>query len=156
MQFKNKCYFLMIIAVVSIGSCFGLEYNISQPEQVDVGEWFDVNVSVHSEEAINFSVYSYVYDGFNCVGQGWTDNKKEISLSADESKDVVLSDLVKYNTEDGYYNLRVRFKFLDGSNITETYNVKVVSEEQFKETYLYGGLVALCIIGAIFAFRYNR
>lgn len=146
----------LCLSAVSLGLASGLEYDIYAPEEVRTGEWFDVNVSVYSEEEINFSVYSYVYKGFNNVGQGWTANKKEVSLEAGGSEELVLSDIVKYNTEDGYYNLRVRFKFPDDSNMTETYNLKVVSEKGFKEIYLYMGLVAFCIIGVVLAFKYNK
>jgi uncharacterized membrane protein len=115
-----------------------------------------VNVSVYSNNETNFSVYSYVYKGFESFGQGWTANKKEVLLKAGESKDITLSDLVKYNTQEGYYNLRVRFRLPDNQNLTETYNLKVISESSFKEIYLYAGLIALCIAGVIFALKYNK
>jgi hypothetical protein len=139
-----------------LATAYALEYNISVPEEVKSGKWFDVNVSVYSNDEVNFSVYSYVYKGFESFGQGWTANKKEIVLQAGESKDIMLSDLVKYNTPEGYYNLRIRFRLPDNQNLTETYNLKVVSESSFKEIYLYAGLIALCVVGVIFALRYNK
>jgi hypothetical protein len=115
-----------------------------------------VNVSVYSNDAINFSVYSYVYKGFESFGQGWAENRKEIGLSEGESKSFALSDLVKYNTPEGYYDLRVKFRLPDNQNLTETYSLKVVSESSFKEIYLYAGLIALCVVGVIFALKYNK
>jgi hypothetical protein len=156
MRHKDKWVFLIALTFVALASAYALEYNISVPEEVNSGKWFDVNVSVYSNNETNFSVYAYVYKGFECFGQGWTSNKKEILLQAGESKDFTLSDLVKYNTPEGYYNLRVRFRLPDNQNITETYNLKVVSESSFKEIYLYAGLIALCVVGIIFALKYNK
>ncbi|MDD5239376.1 MAG: hypothetical protein PHH61_02845 [Candidatus Nanoarchaeia archaeon] len=136
-----------------------LEYNISAPDWVAAGEWFAVTVTASSDESVTFDAYSYVYQGFNCVGQGWIANKKEISLAAGETKTFSLDDLVKFGTEAGLYNLRVRFKFNESSNITETFSVKVLEGDAgmpFKEIYLYIGLIAVCAIGVFLAFKFNR
>ena len=150
MQNKNKWLFL--ICFFAMSSCLAFDYNIEALNQVETGEWFDTNISVYSEESINFTIYSYVYKGFNNVGQGWIANQQQIKLESGETQDIILSDLVKFNTEEGSYNLRVRFKFSETKNITETYNLKVIAKESFKETYLYAGLIALCIVGMGLAF----
>lgn len=158
MRFKNKCFWAFVLLTLCISTGFGFEYNISVPEEVVAGKWFSVNSTVSSETPVNFTVYSYVYDGNNCVGQGWIDNRKQVSLDAGEEKLIVLEDLVKFGTEQGWYNLRVRYKF-GSDNITETFNVRVMEETakfSLKETYLYAVLIAVCIIGVYLAFKHNR
>lgn len=144
--------------MLCISAAGALNYTIEAPENVTVGEWFAVNVTVSSDEPVTFDAYSYVYQSNTCVGQGWIANRDEITLEADEEKSFALEDLVKFGTAEGMYKLRVRFKFLD-SNITETYSVKVMegrSEMPFKEIYLYTGLIAVCIIGVFLAFKFNK
>lgn len=158
MQFKNKLIWASLLLILCISAAEALEYNISVPQETTVGKWFAVNISVHTNETITLEAYSYVYKGFNCTGQGWIANKKEVSLAAGETKTFTLEDLIKFGTEEGMYNLRVKLNH-ENSNITETYSLKVLegeSEMQFKEIYLYLGLIAVCIIGVFLAFRLNK
>ena len=148
-----KCGLLALILLVSFGTVYGFEYNISAPEEINVGEWFSVNVSVVSEEYTNFTVYSYVYEGFNCVGQGWTINQKAISLEPNQTIEFELEDLIKHGTPGGFYNLRVRFRFDEENKLDETYTVKVISEPSISETYLYIGLVLISLLGLFVILR---
>ena len=146
MWFKNKYLWAGILLILCIETGLAFDYDISAPEQVVIGEWFSTNVSITADEPINLSVYSYVYEGLNNIGQGWTANKKEFSLGSGEKVDFSLDDLVKYGTEEGFYSLRVRFRF-GQDNITETFSVKVIGNQGFaiKETYLYIGFILLFI-----------
>ena len=148
-----KCGLLLLLLLLCFGVSYGLEYNISAPEEIKVGEWFLVNVSVVSEESINFTVYSYVYEGLNCIGQGWTINQKEISLEPNQPIEFELEDLVKHGTPEGFYNLRIRFRFDEENKLDETYTVKVTSESVISETYLYIGLVLISLLGLFVILR---
>ncbi len=150
-----KCGSLILLLLLCFSVSYGLEYNISAPEELNVGEWFSVNVSVISEEESEFSVYSYVYEGFNCVGQGWITNQKEIHLEPNQTIEFELEDLIKHGTSEGFYNLRVRFRFDEENKIDETYTVKVVSNSEpvISETYLYMGLVLVSLTGLFIILR---
>lgn len=141
-----------LVLLLSISAAASLEYNVTYPGEVKVGEWFKVNVSLKSDEPINITLYSYVYKGFNCVGQGWTTNKKEIHLQPYVVSYVVLEDLIKHGTEEGYYNLRVKMKY-DNKTVVETYTIKVVGAKEIDAIYLYIGLVVVSLVGLYFVIR---
>lgn len=145
----------LLLLLLCFGIAYGLEYQISTPEEIIVGEWFSVNISMVSEEEMKFSIYSYVYEGFNCVGQGWITNQKEIHLKPNIPIEFGLHDLIKHGTEPGFYNLRVRFRFDEENKIDETYTVKVLSnsESTISETYLYMGLVLVSLTGLFVILR---
>lgn len=138
--------FAFLMSLLMIGTAFGLSYNISVPEAVETGNWFYVNVSMISEKDLNLTTYSYVFNGLDCVGQGWTMNQKNISLIAGEPTDIVLQDLVKRGTESGFYKLRIKLNF-DNESINETFMVKVNASKGIEPTYLYIGLVLISIAG---------
>jgi hypothetical protein len=142
----------IIIVFFMIGTAYGLAYNISIPAEVDSGKWFSVNVSAVSEKDLNLTLYSYVYKGFNCVGQDWTANKKEVFLIAGETKQIELKDLVKQGTEQGIYDLRVKLKF-DNETLNETYSVIVNSKPEITPIYLYIGLVVVSLVGLYLIFK---
>jgi len=158
MRFNNKYLWTGLLLILCLSAAEAFDYTIDAPENVTIGEWFAVNATVSSNETTSFDAYSYVYQGFNCVGQGWIANRKEISLAAGETKTFSLDDLVKFGTAEGLYSLRIKFKFND-SNITETFSIKVMEGESqmpFKEIYLYVGLIAVCIVGVFLAFKFNK
>jgi hypothetical protein len=134
----------------------GLSYEIDAPEEITIGSWFNVTVNLSADEAINFSVYSYVYRGLDVISQGWTANRQEISLGAGETRQVVLEDLIKHGTEEGIYDLRVRFR--TGEQVlNETFSVKVMAESKFiEESYLYFALVVVSVIGLGLVFVSRR
>ena len=146
---------LLFLLLLCFGIAYGLEYQISTPEEIIVGEWFSVNISMVSKEEMEFSIYSYVYEGFNCVGQGWITNQKEIHLNPNHLIEFELHDLIKHGTEPGFYNLRVRFRFDEENKMDETYTVKVLSnsESTISETYLYIGLVLVSLTGLFVILR---
>ena len=141
-----------LVLLLSVSAAASLEYNISYPEEVEIGKWFKIDVSLKSEEPANVTLYSYVYKGFNCVGQGWITNKQEVRLQPDIVSHVVLEDLIKHGTEEGYYNLRVKIKH-DNNTLVETYTIKVVGSQEIDTTYLYIGLVVVSLVGLYFVIR---
>ena len=150
---KMKYILFVILVFLSLGSVFALEANVSVPKEVEVGKWFDVNISLKSNDTLNVTLYSYVYKGFNCVGQGWTANKQVILLPANETQKVVLHDLVKNGVEEGYYNLRVKIKY-DNATLVKTYSLRVVGGGwDINPTYLYIGLVLVSLIGLYLVVR---
>jgi hypothetical protein len=154
-QTKNL-YVWAILALVflTINTANGLAYNISKPETLKPGDWFNVTVSLNSEKPVNLTIYSYVYKELNCISQGWTANKEELIVSG--TKTLVLKDMVKLNTEPGIYNLRVRLKF-DNQTINETSSVQVLGETSWlKESYLYAILVLISLVGLGLMFKFNK
>ncbi len=149
-MFKKAILIAMVFLIV--GLAYSLDYNISAPSDVKAGQWFKVKVSVASEKDLNLTAYSYVYKGFNCVGQGWITNKKEIFVPANKTIGFELEDLVKHGTEDGYYNLRVKLKF-DNITLNQTSRIKVTSSPEIQPTYLYIGLVAVSLFGLYFVLK---
>ncbi len=145
---------MLAIALIFIllSTAYALDYTIDAPKEVNVGEWFKINVSVFSDKDLNLTAYSYVYKNFNCVGQGWVTNKKEVFLHSGESKNIILEDLIKHGTESGYYNLRVKLRY-DNETIVETYNLKVNSGGEIDTTYLYIGLVVVSLVGLYLVIR---
>jgi len=137
---------LVFATIISLGYAT-LSYTIDAPKEVQTGEWFNVSISVTSDEHENLTVYSYVYRDMNVISQGWAANKKETSLEPDKQVNITLEDMIKYNTEEGIYSLRVRFR-CGGDILNETYQIKVYSETKiFEENYLYFILVVVSVIG---------
>jgi len=87
-----------------------------------------------------------VFEGLNCVGQGWTFNRKNLELNAGETVDFYLEDLVKQGTEPGFYKLRIKFNHGEES-LNETFTVKVNASKGIEPTYLYIGLVVVSLAG---------
>ncbi len=144
MKLKMLIACVLIFLVYNVAS--SLDYNVSFPHEVEVGKWFNVNVSLKSETPLNVTLYSYVYKGFNCVGQGWTDNKQTIILHPNLTEHVVLKDFIKHGTEDGYYNIRLKIKY-SNETIVKTETIRVVSRNDVDPTYLYIGLVVVSLVG---------
>ena len=152
---KLVLFSLVLVITISLANA-SISYNVDAPKEIQVGKWFNVSVSVSSNESTNLTIYSYVYQGLNVVSQGWTANKKEIILEPNDEVNLTLEDLVKYNTEDGIYNLRVRFKYSD-QTINETFQVKVYHEAKiFEENYLYFILIIASVIGLGLIFLSRR
>jgi hypothetical protein len=137
---------VIFIMAISLGSAT-LSYSVDAPKEVQIGKWFNVSVSIVSDKQDNVSVYSYVYRNLTCISQGWTANKKDISLEPGKQVNIVLQDMIKYNTEEGIYNLRVRLR--NGTEVlNQTFPVTVHAETKvFEENYLYLMLVVISIIG---------
>jgi hypothetical protein len=153
---KLVILFAIIIAMVPL-SYAALEFNVNAPAEVEIGKWFNISVIISSDNDIsNLSVYSYIYRDTNVISQGWTANRKDINLKAGEPANVTLEDMVKYNTEEGLYNLRVKLRYND-SVINQTFPIKVHSESRlFEENYLYFILVVVSIIGLGLVFISRR
>ena len=149
-MFRKAILIAMIFLIMGIA--YSLDYNISIPSEVEVGKWFNINISIVSGKALNLTAYSYVYKGFNSVGQGWVENEREISVPANKTTIFELEDLIKHGTEDGYYNLRVKLKF-DNTTLNETRTIKVVNTSKIEPTYLYTGLVIVSLVGLYIVLR---
>jgi hypothetical protein len=143
---------LVAVILLTVGAAYSLDYNISTPAEVKTGQWFDVNVSVISDKELNLTAYSYVYKGFNSVGQGWIANKREIFVPANKTVNFELEDLVKHGTEDGYYSLRVKLKF-GNTTLNQTRAIRVISASEIEPTYLYTGLVVVSLFGLYLVLR---
>lgn len=138
--------FLIFALLISVGEA-ALTYHIDAPKEVQIGKWFNVSVSVTSDKYENLTVYSYVYRNLTVVSQGWTANKKEVALEPGKQVNLTLEDIIKQNTDDGIYNLRVRFRY-GGEVLNETSALKVYAETKvFEESYLYFILIVVSIIG---------
>jgi hypothetical protein len=149
----DKSLLIVIILFLSIGSVLALEVNVSVPEEVEEGKWFDVNVSLKSNTSLNVTLYSYVYRGFNCVGQGWITNRQTVVLKPNVIQHVVLHDLIKNGVDEGYYKLRVKVKY-DNETIVRTYPLRVVNGNfDIEPTYLYIGLVLVSLVGLYLVVR---
>lgn len=137
---------IVLMMVISLSSAM-LSYSVSAPSELTIGKWFNVSVSIISDKQDNVSIYSYVYKNLTCISQGWTANKKDISLEPGKQMNITLQDMIKYNTEEGIYNLRVRLR--DATEVlNQTFPVTVHAETKvFEENYLYLMLVVISIIG---------
>lgn len=91
------------------------------PEMVFLGEAFSVHVRLYNGLAYsrNFTVYSYVYRDGACVSSGhdgsrwkggWTANRREVTLEANETRIVLLHSRAE---EAGEAMLKVRAKDID-------------------------------------------
>lgn len=155
MESRNLIIFLLVLLTFSLSYAL-VDYNISYPKEVEIGKWFNVSVTIVSDEDVNVSVYSYVYKGLNVVSQGWTANKKELSLKAGQVLNISLEDMIKHNTEEGIYNLKVRVKY-DDTVLNKTATIKVFSKSNlFEENYIYTILVIVSIIGLGLVFVAKR
>ena len=144
--YKTLVIILFLTLVISLSSAV-ISYNIDAPKEVQIGKWFNVSVFISSYKQENVTLYSYVYRDLNVVSQGWTANKKEISLEPGKQTNVTLEDMIKYNTEEGVYNLRVRLRY-GGEILNETFPLKVHAETKvFEESYLYFILIVVSVIG---------
>ncbi|MDI6806915.1 MAG: hypothetical protein QMD14_03855, partial [Candidatus Aenigmarchaeota archaeon] len=94
---------------------------ISAPDQVRVGEGFQVIVRIENVDNItkNFTAYSYVYSGRKIISEGftgsrwlksWTANQREITLVAGNSTILTLLNRIRLDAEPGEYILKVRIK----------------------------------------------
>jgi len=152
-----KYCWAVLLTAICMNSALAIDYIIAVPSEVKTGEWFNVNISLVSDEDINLTVYSYVFQGLNCVGQGWNINQKQVSLFANQQQNTALEDMVKLGTEEGLYKLRIKFKF-GSTELNETYTLKInaANKSPIEETYLYAGLVIVSIIGLFIVIKYNR
>jgi len=146
---------IIFLIFTFFSTSFGLNYSVKFPEEVKVGEWFNVTVYLESNESENVQLYSYVFKGLNCISQGWTVNKKEIHLEAGEKKTIILEDMIKKGSEEGIYKIRIKIKY-DNLTLNETSYIKVKSSSVEIETYLYSMLVLLSITGLILFFKFNK
>ena len=147
MLYHKLILFSLVLAITISLANASIFYNVNAPKEIQAGKWFNVSVSASSNESTNLTIYSYVYKELNVVSQGWTANKKEVMLEPNDEVNLTLEDLIKYNTEDGIYNLRVRLKYND-QMINETVQVKVYHEAKiFEENYLYFILIVASLIG---------
>ena len=152
---NNKFFVFSVLCFFCIGSDLAIQYTIDAPSEVEVGEWFTVNITASSETEQNMTIYSYIFKELNCIGQGWTVNQQKIQLT-EETQTIVLKDLVKFNTEQGIYKLRVKMNF-EAYSINETFMVQVNSSQVFEESYLYLVLILVSITGiSLIAWRWTR
>ncbi len=88
---------------------------------------------------ISFEIYSYIFDGSNCLTGGWFANLKKIKLNKDEEKIINLTNKVENDIKPWYYSFRIRIKLKDGSKIDKTEQIKITNKilenkKEVKET----------------------
>jgi hypothetical protein len=111
---------------------------------VGIEQEFEVMAHIGNNQstARNFTVYSYVFDGGTLLSEGkvdedwqggWDANEIKLTLGANESEDIVLTNRVKSNADAGSYKLRVRIK--DVKDLTRGI---VVGEDEDAPAVRYG------------------
>jgi subtilisin-like proprotein convertase family protein len=104
---------------------------VEAPETVKTGEEFEVVVNITSARTQELEIYSYVYEGKNCLSfYGWKGNAQKQGFKEGETKTVTLQDVVG-RTESGNYSLKVR------ANGEKTYDLKRPIGVEFVESDLY-------------------
>ncbi len=86
-----------------------------------------------------FEIYSYIFDGSNCLTGNWRANLKKIKLNKDEERIINLTNKVEKEAKPWYYSFRIRIKLKDGSNIDKTEQIKITNKilknkKEMKET----------------------
>ncbi len=86
-----------------------------------------------------FEIYSYIFDGSNCLTGNWRVNLKKIKLNKDEERIINLTNKVEKEAKPWYYSFRIRIKLKDGSNIDKTEQIKITNKilknkKEMKET----------------------
>ncbi len=86
-----------------------------------------------------FEIYSYIFDGFNCLTGNWRANLKKIKLNKDEERIINLTNKVEKEVKPWYYSFKIRIKLKDGSNIDKTEQIKITNKilknkKEMKET----------------------
>ena len=152
----NKSLLFIFVFCISVSTCFSLDYSVDFPEEVEVGEWFTVNISVSSLKPVEIETYSYVYDGFNCVSQGWISNKEVVLLEPEKKETIQLKDLIKSGTEEGIYSIRAKVNF-ENKTVNATDKLVVVDNSSSDmQSFLYPILVGLSIAGLLLFFKFNK
>jgi hypothetical protein len=85
--------------------------------EVFAGSEFTTRIKLKNLEnkEISFELYSYAYNGSDCITGSWTENRREITLGKREEKIVELRNKIEDEVESGEYNFKVRAKF-EGKN----------------------------------------
>ncbi len=86
-----------------------------------------------------FEIYSYIFDGSNCLTGNWRVNLKKIKLNKDEERIINLTNKVEKEAKPWYYSFRIRIKLKDWSNIDKTEQIKITNKilknkKEMKET----------------------
>ncbi|HDQ59708.1 MAG TPA: hypothetical protein ENN30_00780 [Candidatus Woesearchaeota archaeon] len=160
MNIYKHCLNFLIFALIfltSLTASMALEFSAEFPEEVEIGKWFQVSLNIESEENAEVETYSYVFEGLNCISQGWTTNKKKVALAPGEPELIILEDMIKTGAEEGIYKIRVKVNS-GNLSLNDTAYVKVMQpgKTMNMETFLYPILVVLSIAGLVLFFKFNR
>ena len=63
-----------------------------------------------ANKKITFEIYSYAYNGKECITGSWTANKEEVSLNKGEERIINLTNKIKKDAKPGEYIFRIRTK----------------------------------------------
>lgn len=108
-------------------------YFVFAPDEVAVGEAFDVTVGIKNQmhESVTYALYSYVSKGSQLISEGlsengawkgvWDGNRRDIKLTYGGSSNITLTNRIKSDSQPGIYTLRVRIKGVE--DLTKSINV---------------------------------
>ena len=101
-----------------------------QKDKFSRGEEFTSKISIKNNGNVPSTVlvYTYAYDGKNCITGSWTANQIDISLKAGETKTISLKNRIEESTTPGEYIFRARAK-LGEKNFDSDGTISVTDEE---------------------------
>jgi len=118
-------------------------YSLTIPNTIYIGKEIPVNVRIKNDgnEAQDFYVWSYVYNGpkcYSCINDDREENKKSIKINAGSSEEISLQDIVQ-EAEPGSYKLKIKILQSNLKTPKEfSYDVMIEgnsnSPQQIKET----------------------
>ncbi|MCK4730071.1 MAG: lamin tail domain-containing protein [Candidatus Aenigmarchaeota archaeon] len=77
---------------------------------------------------ISFEIYSYIFDGSDCLTGSWLANLKKIKLNKDGERIINLTNKVEKDVKPWYYFFRIKIKLEDGSKIDKTEQIKITNK----------------------------
>jgi hypothetical protein len=102
--------------------------------EVMKGEEFTSSVSVKNtgDKLLPITVYSYAYDGKNCITGSWTANQMNLSLGIGETRTISLKNKIEEGTNPGEYIFRFRAK-VDSKNYDKDSQIIVLDRSALVE-----------------------
>ncbi len=124
---------------------------VAAPDFIHAGEVYTVNVTFDFDQPTNVTFYEYVFNGTNCVSQGWTANKRTITAT---NQTFVIKDKIKDNAPTGIYKLRVRM-IINGTKRDYTKQVGIIGKEDEKAYYIFAFVASVSGLFYLF-YRFRK
>ena len=80
-----------------------------------------------ANKKITFEIYSYAYNGKECITGSWTANKEKVSLNKGEERIINLTNKIKKDAKPGEYIFRIRAK-INHKTFDLTDKIRVIKE----------------------------
>jgi len=102
---------------------------LNKTKKVKRNQEFKTTIKLKNKanKKINFEIYSYAYNGKECITGSWTANKEKVSLNKGEEKIINLTNKIKKDAKPGEYIFRIKAK-INHKTLDLTDKIRVIKE----------------------------